>query len=111
MSSLTARRDCYAGVLLVAIGIAVVMLGREHSIGTLTNMHAGYFPVALGIMLAGIGAAIFVSGLVSAPVAAEQDEEVRAPDLRGGVAIIASVICFVVIGGYAGLAPATFISV
>lgn len=109
MSSFTARRDVYAGALLIAIGGLVAMAGREHPIGTLTDMQAGYFPVVLGVLLAAIGLIIGISGFFSSP-AAEENEQVHPADLRGGVAIVMSVICFVVLGEYAGLAPATFVA-
>ena len=110
MRSFTISRDVYAGVLLVVIGSVVVVAGREHEIGSLTDMQAGYFPVVLGILLASIGFIIGISEFLSPAAEHEDVEVVHRPDIRGGLAIVVSIICFVLIGQYAGLAPATFVS-
>ncbi|MCE4225596.1 tripartite tricarboxylate transporter TctB family protein [Methylobacterium sp. C25] len=108
MNGVIARRELMAGGLLAAIGIGVVVEARRHAIGTLSEMQAGYFPLILGILLIGLGALTVLSGFTSD--AAETVEDSHPIDLRGCAAIIASVLAFVLLGEYAGLLPATFLS-
>ena len=78
-------------------------------------MGPGFIPVVLGFLLALVGLVLIVSGgkgggtggLVSAgSLIAEKKHGM--PDLRGGVAILAAVGAFVLLGHYGGLVPATF---
>ena len=65
MSAAMQRRDLYAGVLLILVGLGAVIEGRNHSIGSLTHMGAGYFPIVLGVILAGLGAVIGLGSFVN----------------------------------------------
>lgn len=49
-------RDFWAGVLYLALAICVVWIGRNYPQGTSARMGPGYFPVALGSVLAIFGA-------------------------------------------------------
>jgi hypothetical protein len=108
-----AKRDLFGGALMVAIGLGSVLEGRNHTIGTLTNMGSGYFPIILGVVLAGLGVAIALTGL--SPGAVDDAEDGQAgfqlPDWRGASAIIASIVAFIFLGDRFGLAPATFVCV
>ncbi|MCC5982933.1 MAG: tripartite tricarboxylate transporter TctB family protein [Rhodobacteraceae bacterium] len=56
-------RDMVAGVLLLLLGLAAAWYASEnYRIGTVTRMGAGMVPLALGIMLAGLGLVVMVSG-------------------------------------------------
>jgi len=99
------RKDHYGGALMFAIGVASALQGRTYEMGTLSRMGPGYFPTALGVILALVGAAIFVMAGVGAPPVAKKK---LPPEWRAWFLICASVVAFVVIGIYGGLVPATF---
>lgn len=111
MSNGSAKRDVLAGACVSAIGVAVVFECSSLELGTLRQMQAGYFPVALGIMLTGLGVLIAISGVVAKAEPTDDTERVPPPDLRGCTAIILSIIAFVGLGAHFGLVPATFFSV
>lgn len=99
------RKDHYGGALMFFIGVGAVLQGRTYEMGTLSRMGPGYFPVALGTILALIGAAIFLMAGVGAPAA---EKKKRPPEWRAWFLICFSIVAFVVIGIYGGLVPATF---
>jgi hypothetical protein len=97
--------DYAGGTLMLLIGIGAVVQGQTYTIGTLSRMGPGYFPVALGTILALIGVGLLVSAaLANAPA----DAESRPPEWRGWICIVLSIVAFVVFGKYGGLVPATF---
>lgn len=98
-------RDYAGGVLMMVIGLGAAFQGSTYSIGSLSRMGPGYFPVALGILLTLIGLAIAVTARFTHY---EGEEDVLPPEWRGWICICASVIAFVVFGEYGGLVPATF---
>jgi putative tricarboxylic transport membrane protein len=59
-------QDFWAGVIFVVVGIAAVILGRDHPMGTTMRMGPAYFPTVLGILLALIGLALTLRALVLA---------------------------------------------
>ncbi len=108
MNGGSARRDLFAGVTLSAMGLAVVALGSQHPIGTLNHMEAGFFPVALGVLLTGLGLAIGTGGLLVPSEATDALDAIQPPDIRGCAAIVLSIVAFVGLGKLLGLVPATF---
>jgi hypothetical protein len=97
---------------MVVIGAVAIAEGFRHTVGTLTQMGSGYFPIALGVLLALLGVVIAAGAFLSGPPADDVlATHLPPPDLRGGAAIIGGVLAFLVLGEYAGLAPATFVSV
>lgn len=119
------NKDKMAALLLMLLGVGAVLEGRSHSIGTLTQMGSGYFPVALGLILLVIGGLILVTASpveeekpLPALIGADEQESAHLsldhcpdPDLRGIACIIMSVISFILLGHFFGLVPATFASV
>ena len=101
----TSNKDYYGGALMIAIGLAAIIQGRQYPIGTLSRMGPGFFPVALGAILAFTGLAIVVSARFAARKA---EETALPPEWRGWLCIGLSIIAFVVLGRYGGLVPATF---
>ena len=97
--------DYYGGGLMILLGLGVVMQGRTYNVGTLSRMGPGFFPVALGTILALIGAAIALTAKGSVPPG---EEKHLAPEWRGWICITLSIVAFVVLGKYGGLIPATF---
>lgn len=98
-------REYYGGVLMMLIGLGAIVQGLSYRIGSLTAMGSGFFPVALGIILALLG--IWIAGTArhepSGPV-----EGGGSVDWRGWLCIFGGVAAFVVLGKYGGLLPATF---
>ncbi len=99
-----------AGIVMVALGIGAVLEGLRHSIGTVTHMGTGYFPVVLGSLLAAVGVLIAIGAVISVAEADAHDLPILPPDWRGCGAIVLGVVVFIVLGTQFGLAPATFVS-
>jgi hypothetical protein len=99
------NRDYYGGALMFLIGLGAILQGRTYSMGTLSRMGPGFFPVSLGVILALAGAAI---ALTNRFAEREPDEKALPPEWRGWFCISASIVAFVVLGKYGGLVPATF---
>ena len=49
-------RDFWAGTIYLALAVAVLWIGRTYPIGSSARMGPGYFPAALGLLLAFFGA-------------------------------------------------------
>ncbi|MGO9773086.1 MAG: tripartite tricarboxylate transporter TctB family protein [Roseiarcus sp.] len=99
------NKDHYGGGLMLLLGVGILLQGATYQVGTLSHMGPGFFPVALGAILALVGVAIFFTAERSAPHVAE---ERLPPEWRGWILIVSSMIAFIVLGTYGGLAPATF---
>lgn len=56
MKAIRNARDFWAGALFIAAGVAALVLGRGYDVGTTAAMGPGYFPRALGGLLAVLGA-------------------------------------------------------
>lgn len=56
-------RDLVGGILLIAIGIFAALHARQYELGELQRMGPGYFPTALGILLAILGFFVAVPAL------------------------------------------------
>lgn len=101
------NKDRVSGVVLLVLGLAIVLQGLEYRMGALTRMGAGFVPVVLGILLALVGVAIFIT--------AEPGDFGTAKSMptewRGWLCVLGGVFAFVILGQHGGLVPATFISV
>jgi hypothetical protein len=105
------KKDYYGGALLVVIGLAAVYAGIGYRVGELAHMGPGFFPVALGGLLALTGLLIALSARGEKPASTEavsHGHPTGMPDLRGGICIIAGILSFLLLGEYGGLLPATF---
>jgi hypothetical protein len=58
------QRDFFSGLLFIALGIAFAWGASTLRIGSSASMGAGYFPLAMGVVLAAIGAFIVFGSLV-----------------------------------------------
>lgn len=54
------RDDAAAGLMLI-IGATAIVCGRAHTVGSLSNMGPGFFPICLGIALALLGITIAIT--------------------------------------------------
>ncbi len=105
------KKDYYGGALMSLTGLAAVLAGLQYHTGTLSHMGPGFFPVAIGALLAFVGVLIAVSAR-NEPAQAEQPaghgHGHAAPDLRGTVCIVLGTLAFLLFGVYGGMIPATF---
>jgi hypothetical protein len=57
------NRDFWAGIMLIAIGAAALLIARSYPFGSATRMGPGYFPSMLGGILALFGIYVMIIGL------------------------------------------------
>jgi hypothetical protein len=62
--SMKSQKDFFSGLLFMAVGVAFAWGATNYSVGTAARMGPGYFPLALGILLAILGAVITFKALV-----------------------------------------------
>jgi ABC-type Na+ efflux pump permease subunit len=85
--------------------VGAIYKGLDYQVGTLTRMGPGYFPVAVGTVLAAMGIIIALGARRQKSAA---KDEGHAPEWRGWSCIILASIAFIVLGHYGGLVPASF---
>jgi uncharacterized membrane protein len=105
--TLVKKRDFYAGGIMTLLGAAVTLDSMTYSLGTLTHMGPGMFPLMLGVTLTFIGVLILGTAMVT-PLT---DNENILPKDREWFAwgcILAGPIAFIILGEFFGLVPATF---
>ena len=90
---------------MMALGVGAGLQGLSYKVGTLSRMGPGFFPLALGVLLALMGLAIFATAKRDEP---KIKEEPLPPEWRAWFLIILSLVAFIVLGIWGGLVPATF---
>lgn len=65
------RKNVLAGLMFIAIAAFGLWLARDYPVGTLRRMGTGFMPLALSWLLLGLGAIVFVQGLLERPVAVD----------------------------------------
>jgi len=114
MKALTSKvkKDYYGGALMVFVGLIAVYAGLDYRTGTPARMGPGFFPVAIGVLLAITGLLIAITARSdsgsSSKIAVGHGHGTGLPDVRGGICIIVAVLAFLLLGVYGGLVPATF---
>ena len=63
--TLVKKRDFYAGGIMTLLGAAVTLDSMTYSLGTLTHMGPGMFPLMLGVTLTFIGVLILGTAMVT----------------------------------------------
>lgn len=102
------KRDYYGGALVMLVGVIVALHSITYHVGTLTHMGPGFYPAALGVLLALTGLGI----VLNAPFAETEDSsEGWPPEWRGWFCIMLGIVAFIIAGTYGGLVPATFLVV
>ncbi len=100
------RRDYYAGALMMMLGAGATIVGSRYEIGSLTRMGPGFFPTALGILLAFIG--VLIAGTAAyGGDAGTAEAPTSHPDWRGWFCIVSGALLFILLASRAGLVPAT----
>ncbi len=98
-------KSVLAGLLFFGIGGGAATIAREYRMGTALHMGPGYFPFALGLLLALVGAAAVVQGLsVTGPPLGKVA-------LRPAVVITGAVVAFALMVERFGLVPACVVAV
>ncbi|MCA1855634.1 tripartite tricarboxylate transporter TctB family protein [Massilia oculi] len=98
-------KNFWIGFIFVTFGLAGVYFGRELGMGSAGRMGPGYFPTALGYLLAFIGLVAIGRSFFG------QGEAVGRFHLKDILIILASVLLFGVLMRGAGLAVAAFVLV
>jgi hypothetical protein len=94
------NKDFWAGVMLIAVGIATVVIARDYPFGTASRMGPGYFPTVLGVILALLGLVLLARGLRGG------EKIVGGWSLRALIILPASFVLFGVLMDHAGFVPA-----
>lgn len=55
MNFIKSQKDFFAGLMYIVIGVAFAIAALDYNVGTAARMGPGYFPFALGVLLALIG--------------------------------------------------------
>jgi hypothetical protein len=91
------QKDFYSGLMFMAVGIAFGWGATNYNIGSGARMGPGYFPLLLGVLLAGLGAFIIFESLV---VETEDGEKVGAWAWKPLFFVIAGNVLFgILLGG------------
>jgi putative tricarboxylic transport membrane protein len=102
-------KDYIGGSLLALVGFGAVLEASRYPIGSLSSMGPGYYPIALGVSLIGVGLMVLLKARFSAASSSSSSSHVSVSfDWRGWTAIVLSVIAFSIVGKYFGLIPAIF---
>lgn len=99
------NKDYYGGALMVVLGLGAILEGTSYQIGSLSHMGPGFFPAAVGGLMALMGVLIAIGGRGHHNVAGPHD---LPAEWRGWFCILGGIAAFIVLGEYTGLLPATF---
>lgn len=98
-------RDLLAGLVFVGLGIAFAGIASFYPIGTALRMGPGFFPVVLGVILAGLGVGIVVESRVNG-----DPTPIGPVPWRGIVLLSAAILFFGFTVRGLGLAPSLFVA-
>ena len=100
LTALRTNRDFWAGLMLIGLGVAAVLIARDYPFGTAVRMGPGYFPSLLGGLLVAFGIYLLVQGL-------RTREQIEGNwSLRALVVVPLSMVLFGVLMDRAGFIPA-----
>src|ERR1700683_4707244 len=91
------KKDFYGGCLVFSLGLGAVCMGWTYQIGTPSHMGPGFFPVAVGTILALTGIAIAIKAKLEV---SQQAIGQAPPEWRAWILIVVSMIAFIVLGEY-----------
>ena len=107
LDTLLKKRDFYAGGLMTLLGAAVTLDSLTYTLGTLTHMGPGMFPLMLGITLTFVGVLILGAAMAT-PLSNNERILPEKPEWFGWACILAGPVPFIILGEFFGLVPATF---
>lgn len=93
-------KDFWSGIMFLAISLATIVIAQEYPMGTAGRMGPGFFPTALGWILAGISLITLIGACLS------KGEPLERFSVRDMFLILGSVVLFGVLVRGAGLACA-----
>ena len=97
---LRSNKDFWAGVMLIAIGAASIIIARNYPFGSTMRMGPGYFPILLGGVLVLFGIYVMIIGL-------HRRERITLHcSMRALIMLPSSLAAFGVLMTYAGFIPA-----
>jgi putative tricarboxylic transport membrane protein len=96
-------KDIWAGLMLIGIGGAAMLIARNYPFGTALRMGPGYFPIILGALLIVFGLAILAYGLRS------RERIAGSWSLRALIILPLSLVLFGVLMEHAGFIPAMMV--
>ena len=102
------RREILAGGVILLFGLVALLEGRRLGAGTLSEMGPGFVPMALGVIMCGLGLIIALTGRTDPSDGGAGPD---APDWRGAICILLGAVGFILLGQHLGLAAAIFGSV
>jgi hypothetical protein len=97
-------QDIIGGLALTALGVFAAVHAQTYEFGSLTRMGAGYFPVALGVILALLGL------LIAVPAFFRRGQPIRI-EWKTFVLVMAGIVAFALTLKVLGLVLATALSV
>jgi uncharacterized membrane protein len=105
--TLVKKRDFYAGGIMTLLGAAVTLDSMTYSLGTLTHMGPGMFPLMLGVTLTFVGVLILGTAMAT-PLSNDENILPKDREWYAWGCILAGPIAFIILGEFFGLVPATF---
>jgi hypothetical protein len=100
MPGVLKTKDFWAGVMLIATGVAAVVIARDYPFGSTLRMGPGYFPTILGSIITLFGLYFVIKGLRSS-------EMIEANwSLRALIVLPLSLVLFGLLMDRAGFLPA-----
>ena len=96
-------KDIWAGLMLIGIGGAAMLIARNYPFGTALRMGPGYFPIILGALLIVFGLAILAYALRS------RERIAGSWSLRALIILPLSLVLFGVLMEHAGFIPAMMV--
>lgn len=107
------KHKYYSAGFMLLIGVATTLGSLGYGLGSLARMGPGYFPLMLGVLLCLVGILLAVTPDSADEIRADAEREplrvIVRRRLRPWGATVGSVIAFIFVGKYGGLAPATFV--
>ena len=97
------NKDVWAGLMLIGIGAAAIVLARDYPFGTALRMGPGYFPIVLGGLLIVFGLYVLATGLRRAEAMG------GFWSLRALVVLPLSLVLFGLLMDHAGFVPAMIV--
>lgn len=101
-----ALRDLLAGGLFLVLGLGFAIGATDYDLGSPARMGPGFFPFVLGGLLAVLGVAVMVKGVI-----APDGEAIGPIPWRPLILVVGSILFFGVTVRGLGMAPTLFVSV
>jgi Tripartite tricarboxylate transporter TctB family len=101
--SILKSKDFWAGVMLIVVGAAAMLIARNYAFGTTLRMGPGYFPTVLGGILVVFGLYLAVTGMRTG------ERLGGAWSLRALIVLPVAFVLFGVLMTHAGFVPALLV--